>query len=231
MKITRAIIENLICIFSQIFTLRSSAKNNLCGQVLNLMSNDVERFPLALSSLQSLWKGPLQIIILGAFILDRISFYGLVGIVFILCFVPFNCKFHLIFLELITKCVSLISVIFSKKTAKYRLEASKQTDIRMRITNEIITKIKTIKMLVLENYFFKMVSEARLNELKAIKGSLRIFALLLSFWSISKISFFLSFLVYIYCQNLITAGKFYMLSSLFSSLGKAVVYEWPLSGK
>jgi hypothetical protein len=86
-------------------------------------------------------------------------------------------------------------------------------------------------MLVLENYFFKMVSEARLNELKAIKGSLRIFALLLSFWSISKISFFLSFLVYIYCQNLITAGKFYMLSSLFSSLGKAVVYEWPLSGK
>lgn len=54
-----------------------------------------------------------------------------------------------------------ISVIMGKMTAKYRYRVVKQTDARIRILNEIIQGIQTIKMYAWEQPFTKIIDNIR----------------------------------------------------------------------
>lgn len=58
------------------------------GQVINLMSNDVSKFDYGITYVHDLWKGPLELFILGYFIYREINICGLVGIGFMLLFIP-----------------------------------------------------------------------------------------------------------------------------------------------
>lgn len=52
-------------------------------------------------------------------------------------------------------------VTMGKLTAKYRYRVVKQTDARIRILNEIIQGIQTIKMYAWEQPFIKMINGIR----------------------------------------------------------------------
>lgn len=71
---------------------KSMTVDGFDGQVINLMSNDVSRFDSAITFVQDLWKGPLELFILGYFIYREIRFCGLVGIGFMLLFIPLQGK-------------------------------------------------------------------------------------------------------------------------------------------
>lgn len=71
---------------------KSVAIDGLNGQVINLMSTDVGRFDASVSLLHDLWKGPLELIVMGYLIYREIGAYGLVGIAFLLCFLPIQSK-------------------------------------------------------------------------------------------------------------------------------------------
>lgn len=64
----------------------------MSGQVINLMSNDVARFDLVVGFVQDLWKGPIELFLLGYFIYREIGYYGWIGIGFLLCFIPIQCN-------------------------------------------------------------------------------------------------------------------------------------------
>lgn len=72
---------------------RSVAIDGTNGQVINLMSNDVARFDPFVSLLHDLWKGPLELGLMGYCIYREIGAYGLLGIGFLLCFLPVQCEF------------------------------------------------------------------------------------------------------------------------------------------
>lgn len=71
---------------------KSAQVDGLHGRVINLLSNDFGKFDIALAFLHDLWKGPFETILLGYLAYREIGVAGIIGIVFILCFIPIQCK-------------------------------------------------------------------------------------------------------------------------------------------
>lgn len=67
---------------------KSMALDGFDGQVITLMSNDVANFDHCITFVADLWKGPLELLVLGYCIFREIRFCGLVGIGFMLLFIP-----------------------------------------------------------------------------------------------------------------------------------------------
>lgn len=72
---------------------KSVTVDGLNGQVINLMSNDVARFDVTMGFVHDLWKGPIELFLMGYFIYREIGYYGLTGIGFLLCFLPIQSEF------------------------------------------------------------------------------------------------------------------------------------------
>lgn len=62
------------------------------GELMKLMTYDVTKFESCISSLHDLWKGPLEILVLGYFIYQELHVCGLLGIGFLLIFIPVQCE-------------------------------------------------------------------------------------------------------------------------------------------
>lgn len=67
---------------------KTSLSETTVGQVVNLISNDVNRFDVALRYIQFLWIGPLQTILVTYFLWLEIGVSSIVGVTFFLAFVP-----------------------------------------------------------------------------------------------------------------------------------------------
>ncbi|XP_058443653.1 ATP-binding cassette sub-family C member 4-like [Malaya genurostris] len=199
-------------IYQKSMKLTNSAKGTggVSGVIINLMSNDVDRFEMALYLIHDLWKGPALCLILGYLIYLEIGYPGLLGLAFLLSFIP-------------------LQTWISRKASAYRMKAAKRTDSRVSLMNEIIHGIQVIKMYTWESRFAKMVKQVRRKEINAIRGGTYIRATLTSFFVISRVSIFLSLLSYTYTGNLITARKVFITSSFFSILNESMVHFWPLA--
>lgn len=64
------------------------------GQVVNLLSNDVNRFDIAIIFLHYLWIGPVETVIVTYFMYQQIGVSAVFGIVFLLLFIPLQGKFE-----------------------------------------------------------------------------------------------------------------------------------------
>lgn len=71
---------------------KSVGIDGLNGQIINLMSNDVARFDLTVGFVHDLWKGPIELGLLGYFIYREIGYYGWIGIGVLLMFIPIQSK-------------------------------------------------------------------------------------------------------------------------------------------
>lgn len=145
---------------------KSVVVDGLNGQAINIMSTDVGRFDQCISMLHDIWKGPLELVIMAYFIYREIGVYGLVGIAFLLCFLPIQSKERLVvyfFRRLyITMSSICVSAWMGHLTIVYRERIVKRTDRRVRIMNEIIQAIQVIKMYTWEQPFAKIVDKIRM---------------------------------------------------------------------
>ena len=116
-----------------------------------------------------------------------------------------------------------------KKSAEFRSRTTKVTDIRVRFMNEIIQGIQLIKMYTWEGSFAKMIAKTRKKEMKSIRGSAYILALLLSMWAVSRVSIFLTLVSYVYSGSVITARKVFIVSAFYNILNESMVHFWPLA--
>jgi hypothetical protein len=71
---------------------KSSVAEGLNGQLINLMSNDVSKFDLAVGFFHDSYKGPIEAIFLSYFIYREIGMSGLLGVSLLICFIPFQCE-------------------------------------------------------------------------------------------------------------------------------------------
>lgn len=67
---------------------KASVYEGLNGKVINLMSNDLTRFDLALAFMHDVWKGPIEAILFSYFIYVEIGISAVIGMAFLLSFIP-----------------------------------------------------------------------------------------------------------------------------------------------
>lgn len=62
------------------------------GQLVNLLSNDVNRFDVAVIFAHQLWIGPLETVVVTYLMYLQVGWAALIGVAFLLMFVPLQSK-------------------------------------------------------------------------------------------------------------------------------------------
>ncbi|KAJ6646999.1 ATP-binding cassette subfamily C member 4 [Pseudolycoriella hygida] len=176
------------------------------GNVLNLLSNDVNRFDSVITVLHSLWTAPLVAFICGYLLWQEIQWCGMIGMAIIFMTVPFQSY-------------------AGRLSSKYRNATATRTDERIRFMDEIISGIQVIKMYAWELSFANLTEIIRGKELKIVLKNAYVRAMYMSlslFTSrialcASVVSVFL-----LYDRENLTVAKMFVVSALFNAVSSGM---------
>ncbi|KAB0345164.1 hypothetical protein FD754_022090 [Muntiacus muntjak] len=170
------------------------------GQIVSLLSNDVSRFDQVTMFLHYLWVGPLQAIAVTSLLWMEVGMPCLAGMAVLFILLILQSCFGKLFSSLRSKTVAL-------------------TDDRIRTISEVITGIRTIKMNVWEKSFIDLITRLRRKESSKILRSSYLRGMnLASFFTVSKIMIFVTFITNELLDNLITASQVFVMVTLFEAL-------------
>ncbi|XP_057667980.1 probable multidrug resistance-associated protein lethal(2)03659 isoform X2 [Diorhabda carinulata] len=179
------------------------------GNVVNLMSNDVNRFDLAAMFVHYIWISPLQLCCIIYFMYREVQWSALVGVIAIIIVMP-------------------LQLLFGVRSATLRKYAGARTDERVRQMNEIIQSIQVIKMYAWENAFAELIKHLRKKELKILIQTSYIRGLIMSFIMFTtRSAIFLTVMSFIFLGNNITADKTFMIISYYQILRQTMTVYFP----
>ncbi|XP_062612836.1 ATP-binding cassette sub-family C member 4-like isoform X2 [Saccostrea cucullata] len=135
------------------------------GQIVNLMSNDVNRFDTAVMFIHYIWIGPLQALFVLVILWMELGPSAIAGFAVLLCLVP-------------------VQSLMGKLFAKLRHKTAVHTDERVKVMNEIISGMRVIKMYCWEKPFGELVAKIRKCELTYIRQSKYISGFHASVWTV-----------------------------------------------
>ncbi|UMM39483.1 hypothetical protein L5515_016525 [Caenorhabditis briggsae] len=130
----------------------SARRERTVGEMVNILSIDVDRFRMITPQLQQYWSSPFQIIVCMVLLWQTIGVAVWAGIVVMISIVPINI------------CVSVI-------TKKWQIRLMKYKDERIRLINEVLNGIKVVKLSAWETAMEETIEKVRDKELKMIKQS------------------------------------------------------------
>ncbi|XP_066477246.1 ATP-binding cassette sub-family C member 4 [Tiliqua scincoides] len=179
------------------------------GQIVNLLSNDVNKFDQVTIFLHFLWAGPLQAIAVTALLWYEIGPSCLAGMAILIILLPLQ------------TCIGRLFSSLRSRTAAF-------TDARIRTMNEVITGMRIIKMYAWEKSFADLVNGMRRKEISMVLKSsyLRGFNLA-SFFVASKITVFMTFMTYVLLGNTISASRVFVAVSLYGAVRLTVTLFFP----
>uniref|UniRef100_A0A8D1HDG4 ABC transmembrane type-1 domain-containing protein n=1 Tax=Sus scrofa TaxID=9823 RepID=A0A8D1HDG4_PIG len=181
------------------------------GQIVNLLSNDVNRFDQVTMFLHFLWVGPLQTVVVTALLWMEVGISCLAGMAV------------LILLLLLQSCIG-------KSFSSLRSETAAYTDDRIRSVSEVITGIRTVKMYTWEKSFADLIARLRRKEISKILTSSYLRGLnLASFFALSKIMIFVTFFANALLGNVITASQVFVVVTLFEALRLTGTLHLPMA--
>ncbi|XP_034950064.1 probable multidrug resistance-associated protein lethal(2)03659 [Chelonus insularis] len=179
------------------------------GQAVNLLSNDVNRFDVAVIFIHYLWIGPLETIIITYLMWREVELAAVIGVASLLMFIP-------------------LQGWLGKKTSILRLRTAIRTDERVRLTNEIISGIQAIKMYTWEYPFSNLIEKVRKREIQAIRLTAYMRGVIMSFIIFStRLSLFVTILAYVLNQKPITAENVFMLTAYYNILRQTMTVFFP----
>ncbi|XP_075419651.1 ATP-binding cassette sub-family C member 4 [Tenrec ecaudatus] len=179
------------------------------GQIVNLLSNDVNKFDQVTIFLHFLWAGPLQAIAVTALLWMEIGISCLAGMAVIIVLLPLQ------------SCIGKLFSSLRSKTATF-------TDVRIRTMNEVITGIRIIKMYAWEKSFADLITSLRRKEIsKVLRSSYLRGMNLASFFVASKIIVFVTFTTYVLLGNVITASRVFVAVTLYGAVRLTVTLFFP----
>ncbi|PSN41132.1 Multidrug resistance-associated protein 4 [Blattella germanica] len=180
------------------------------GQLVNLLSNDVNRFDFVTMYLHFVWIMPLQTAVITYFIWNAVGWSALIGV--------FG-----IFLQTVP-----VQSYLSRLTSKLRLKIATRTDERVRLMSEIISGIQVIKMYAWEKPFEKMVQIARRYEIKVVTGASYLRGLFLATMVFSeRSSLFITLLAYTLMDHQISADKVFSMAQFYNILQLSMAIFYP----
>ncbi|XP_055069172.2 ATP-binding cassette sub-family C member 4 isoform X1 [Misgurnus anguillicaudatus] len=179
------------------------------GQIVNLLSNDVNKFDEVTIFLHFLWVGPLQAAAVVGLLWQEIGPSCLVGMVVLVFLMP-------------------LQTMFGKLFSKYRTKTAALTDSRIRTMNEVVSGMRIIKMYAWEKPFAALVGDVRSKEISKIMSSSYLRGLnMASFFVASKFILFVTFTVYVLVGNTITASRVFVTVSLYTAVRLTVTLFFP----
>ncbi|XP_063733833.1 ATP-binding cassette sub-family C member 4-like isoform X2 [Eleginops maclovinus] len=181
------------------------------GQIINLLSNDVNRFDEITLNLHYLWVGPLQAMVIIVLLWYQIGPSCLAGVAVLALMVP-------------------VQTLFGKLFGIFRSKTSVLTDNRIRIMNEVVSGIRIIKMYAWEKPFAALVTDVRRKEIRQILKSSYLRGLnMASFFASSKIIVFVTFTVYVLLGNTINARSVFVTVSLYGTIKLTISLFFPMA--
>ncbi|XP_035600972.2 ATP-binding cassette sub-family C member 4-like [Oncorhynchus keta] len=179
------------------------------GQIVNLLSNDVNKFDEVTIFLHFLWVGPLQAAAVLGLLWVEIGPSCLAGMAVLVILMP-------------------TQTMFGRLFSKFRSKTAALTDYRIRTMNEVVSGIRIIKMYAWEKPFSALVNEVRRKEISKIMSSSYLRGLnMASFFAASKIIVFITFTVYVLLGNTISASRVFVTVSLYSAVRLTVTLFFP----
>uniref|UniRef100_A0A674MHW2 Cystic fibrosis transmembrane conductance regulator n=1 Tax=Takifugu rubripes TaxID=31033 RepID=A0A674MHW2_TAKRU len=197
-------------IYKKALCLSSSAMGKTTtGQIVNLLSNDVNRFDEVTIFLHFLWVGPLQAATVVALLWAEIGPSCLAGMGVLMFLMP-------------------MQTMFGRLFSKFRSKTATLTDSRIRTMNEVVSGIRIIKMYAWEKPFAALVSNIRSKEISKVMKSSYLRGLnMASFFCASKIIVFITFTLYVLLGNTISASRVFVTVSLYSAVRLTVTLFFP----
>ncbi|XP_069666131.1 ATP-binding cassette sub-family C member 6 isoform X3 [Haliaeetus albicilla] len=183
----------------------ASRKAATVGEIVNLVSVDVQKLMDLIIYFNGTWLAPIRIIICFVFLWQLLGPSALTSIAVFLFLLPLN-------------------FMITKKRSQFQETQMKHKDERAKLTNAILSDIKVIKLYGWEKTFTEKVLGIRKQELQALKRSQILFsASLASFHSSTFLTAFVMFAVYTLVDNthVLDAQKAFVSLTLINILNSA----------
>ncbi|XP_026323955.1 probable multidrug resistance-associated protein lethal(2)03659 isoform X2 [Hyposmocoma kahamanoa] len=129
---------------------RKGSNKTAPGQVINLMSNDVNRFDMVTLFLNYIWVMPIVVPVVSYLVWQQIAWATVAAL-----------------LVIIIQTV-LVQSYLSKRQGVLRGKIAKRTDERVKVMSELVNGVQVIKMYAWEKPFEKLVDKLRKLEVKFI---------------------------------------------------------------
>ncbi|XP_038064939.1 multidrug resistance-associated protein 4-like [Patiria miniata] len=179
------------------------------GQLVNILSNDVNRFDLVAVFIHYLWIAPLQLTAVVALAWREIGVSCLAGISILIFMAP-------------------LQGYMAKLCSKFRSKTALLSDARIRIMNEVISGIRVIKIYAWEHSFGKLVAESREKEVRKILHSAYLRAIIGALrFDVPLLTTFITFIVYASLGNPVTPSKVFPVLALFYSARTCLSKNFP----
>uniref|UniRef100_A0A8B9S531 ABC-type glutathione-S-conjugate transporter n=1 Tax=Apteryx owenii TaxID=8824 RepID=A0A8B9S531_APTOW len=193
-------------VYRKVITSNASRKAATVGEIVNLVSVDVQKLMDLIIYFNGTWLAPIRIIICFVFLWQLLGPSALTSIAVFLLLLPLN--------FVITKKRSQFQVYFAQM--KYK-------DERARLTSAILSDIKVIKLYGWENIFMEKVLDIRKQELQALKRSQILLSQMICFFFASLQIAFVMFAVYTLVDNthILDAQKAFVSLTLINILNTA----------
>lgn len=198
-------------IYRKVMRMSSGAlAQTTAGQVVNLLSNDVNRFDYAFIYTHFIWILPLQVVVVCYLIYLKIGYAAIVGVIgIVLQTIP-------------------VQSYMSKLAARLRMKTACKTDERVRIMDEIISGMQVIKMYAWEKPFEQVVALARKNEIKCITSASYLRGVYLSFMVFTeRLTLYITLLSYSLFGFQVTADIAFPLAQMFNILQLTLAVQMP----
>ncbi|CAK1599798.1 unnamed protein product [Parnassius mnemosyne] len=181
------------------------------GKVVNILSNDLQRFDLAFLFLHYLWIIPIQLAAvsyLGYMQAGTAALIGLAALIIIA--LP-------------------IQGSLGRFLGRIRFRTAEKTDARVKLMSEVINGIQVIKMYAWEIPFQKVVGQKRMDELKQIKIASLLRIIFIGFTVFTeRAALFITVLSLILLGNVLTANVIYPLQQFMNAAQINITLILPL---
>nr|CAD7589683.1 unnamed protein product [Timema genevievae] len=189
-----------------------SSGKTTTGWLVNLLSNDVNRFDMVTLFLHFIWIAPLQVLLVTYFLWQYVGVAAFIGVAFI-------------FLQTIP-----VQSYMSKLTSDLREKIAVKTDERVRLMNEIICGIQVIKMYAWEKPFANMVALVRRSEIDLVRSTSYLRGVYMSFMVFTeRTSLFVTLIAYVLLGNTISSDKVYSMAQFYNVLNLSLAIFYPMA--
>uniref|UniRef100_A0A8C5FNE8 Multidrug resistance-associated protein 4-like n=1 Tax=Gadus morhua TaxID=8049 RepID=A0A8C5FNE8_GADMO len=179
------------------------------GQIVNLLSNDVNKFDEVTLYLHFLWLGPLQALAVMLLLLFLIGPSCLAGMTVLVVLIP-------------------VQTVFGRLFSTLRYVVTALADDRIRMMSEVVSGIRIIKMYGWEKLFTELVNEVRRKECSRIMKSSYLRALnMASFFVANKVIVFIALSAYVLAGNKMAASTVFVALSLYGAVRLTITLFFP----
>ena len=179
------------------------------GKLINLISNDVQRFEEASVFFPFLWEALLEASVILIFLALQLNILsGLAGVAMTVLAIPVQLK-------------------VAKELAKRRGKVARSTDNRVRFMSEVVSGISSVKSFAWENSFFSTLSSIRMTEVNYMRVSLNLKSINFALYFCSPhVASFATFMVFVALGGTLTLPKVFTVMSLLQVLRLIIGRAW-----